>query len=123
MTDSDKQLLLRDLCGRMPYGVVCKMGGNGYETVIEPITYFGLFQIAEDGLECKPYLRHMSSMTADEEYEFSSIHDTFAKYGSHDRLCALTIGQINWLNVHNFDYRGLIEKGLAIEAPEGMYKF
>ena len=27
----------------------------------------------------------------------------------------------DWLNAHHFDYRGLIEKGLAIEAPEGMY--
>ena len=29
---------------------------------------------------------------------------------------------IDWLNAHHFDYRGLIEKGLALEAPEGMYK-
>jgi len=28
----------------------------------------------------------------------------------------------DWYNAHHFDYRGLIEKGLAIEAPEGMYK-
>jgi hypothetical protein len=28
---------------------------------------------------------------------------------------------IDWLNAHHFDYRGLIEKGLALEAPEGMY--
>jgi hypothetical protein len=28
---------------------------------------------------------------------------------------------IDWLNAHHFDYRGLIDKGLAIEAPEGMY--
>ena len=28
----------------------------------------------------------------------------------------------DWLKVHHFDYRGLIEKGLALEAPEGMYK-
>ena len=30
---------------------------------------------------------------------------------------------IDWLNEHHFDYRGLIEKGLALEAPEDMYKF
>ena len=28
---------------------------------------------------------------------------------------------IGWLNAHHFDYRGLIERGLALEAPEGMY--
>jgi hypothetical protein len=28
---------------------------------------------------------------------------------------------IDWLNVHHFDYRNLIDKGLAIEAPDGMY--
>jgi hypothetical protein len=31
------------------------------------------------------------------------------------------VNYIDWLNAHHFDYRGLIEKGLAIEAPEGMY--
>ena len=29
---------------------------------------------------------------------------------------------IDWLNAHHFDYRGLIEKGLAIKAPEVIYK-
>ena len=28
----------------------------------------------------------------------------------------------DWLNAHHLDYRGLIEKGLALEAPEGIYK-
>lgn len=30
---------------------------------------------------------------------------------------------INWLNAHHFDYRGLIEQGLALQSPEGMYQF
>ena len=29
---------------------------------------------------------------------------------------------VDWLNAHHFDYRGLIDKGLAFEAPEEMYK-
>ena len=34
---------------------------------------------------------------------------------------AVLMVQTDWLNKHHFDYRGLIEKGLALEAPEGMY--
>ena len=29
---------------------------------------------------------------------------------------------LDWLNAHHFDYRNLIGKGLALRAPEGMYK-
>jgi hypothetical protein len=78
----------------------------------------------------------MSSMTEKEFQELHSIcpHSTFNKtnvsgwiigidgseYGriSHiDEISKL----IDWLNTHHFDYRGLIDKGLALEAPEGMY--
>ena len=58
--------------------------------------------------ECKPYLRPMSSMTEEEEKEY---HDARSDY--YDDL-----GTYDWLNAHHFDYRGLIEKGLALEAPE-----
>lgn len=81
---------------------------------------------------CKPYLRPMSSMTEDEIKELSKIlnyefyiDDDFALAAEDDRhrirldLCE---GYIDWLNSHHFDYRELIEKGLALEAPEDMYK-
>lgn len=74
----------------------------------------------------KPYLRPMSSMTDEErdEYEgtFASVYDV-NDYGEdadswHEEF---SIDSLDYLNAHHFDYRGLIEKGLALEAPEGMY--
>ena len=64
----------------------------------------------------------MSSMT-DEEYNQLYI-DSRVKKDSIDILDALAndLAAIDWLNAHHFDYRGLIEKGLALEAPKDMYK-
>ena len=45
-------------------------------------------------------------------------------YWDDDTSCSTNeyLKLIDWLNSHHFDYRGLIEKGLALPAPEGMYK-
>ena len=90
--------------------------------------------------EFKPYLRPMSSMTEEENkdakekffdgsdhYDIDDIGeiyaDTYQPYTSVYTLSfARLSGYIDWLNSHYFDYLGLIEKGLAIEAPEGMYE-
>ena len=76
---------------------------------------FVLFTIKTGREEGIPYLRPMSSMTKEERKIYMEI-------GSH--LCGEIVAKtmIDWLNEHHFDYRDLIEKGLALEAPEGMYK-
>ena len=107
MTKEDKQLLIKDLCGRLPYGVIVSIGNGKYRE--DKKLWTGLFD--DDELwGAKPYLRPMDSMTEEEYAEFG--YDTL-RY---------TIQDIDWLNAHHFDYRGLIEKGLALEAHEGMYK-
>lgn len=79
----------------------------------------------------KPYLRPMSSMTNEELKELRDIFNgvvDFNEWGldildsdyhgfSYLEVCAI----IDWLNTHHFDYRGLIEKGLALVAPDGIY--
>jgi hypothetical protein len=70
----------------------------------------------------KPFLRPMSSMTEEEINEFILISDTALWLGNKRSTCILSLEQMDWLNKNMFDYRGLIEKGLALEAPEGMYK-
>lgn len=72
----------------------------------------------------KPYLRTMSSMTEEEKEEAKEngciiYHDTSPK--NRGLMVIASPKGIDWLNAHHFDYRGLIEKGLALEAPEGMY--
>lgn len=62
-----------------------------------------------------PYLRPMSSMTEKETEEYKQFLEDIEGY-AYSIDC---VPQIDWLNAHHFDYRGLIEKGLALEAKEG----
>ena len=71
---------------------------------------FGFFPVEH----VKPYLRPMSSMTVEERFEYNGFDGYI--FSDED-----VIIKIDWLNKHHFDYRGLIKKGLAIEAPENMY--
>ena len=113
MTQENKELLLQDLCARLPYGVKGKTLGSKTCT----LSFIGNDgSITADTYHCwlsskqfVPYLRPMSSMT-EEEY---------------DELCECAkskfIGdskEIDWLNANHFDYRGLIENGLAIAVTK-----
>ena len=154
MTQEEKSLLLKDLCGRLPYGVKIEltwwvMGEGTYiNTTLEPDHIEQLLNDEDGDTEIKPYLRPMSSMTEEEKMELlevvvgkdaikyfqvlidGSIDNTDA---AHQDLQNFTMHWVNfdgintasyldWLNAHYFDYRGLIEKGLALEALEGMYE-
>lgn len=136
MTKEDKQLLLKDLCARLPYGVKCQTK-NGIGTLIsiecsfgENLVYvdFGHSEAEEydlnNGDTVKPYLRPMSSMTAEEENFYYSCLDEMDGYKQtfpviyQDKALSL----LDFLNANHFDYHGLIPMGIALEAPEGMYK-
>ena len=79
----------------------------------------------------KPYLRPMSSMTKEELKELRDIFNgdiDFNEWGldilnsDFKRFSYLELLAVfDWLNAHHFDYRGLIEKGLALVAPDGIY--
>jgi hypothetical protein len=73
--------------------------------------------------QIKPYLRPMSSMTDEERGEFRKVGGVMSHSPQHDTwaISAFAPEAYDWLNAHHFDYRGLIEKGLALEAPKGMY--
>lgn len=136
MTPEEKQLLLQDLCARLPYGVKATTTSNGWNGVYT-ITGYVNYRIY---LDCpvydkgddewlveniKPHLRSMSTMTESEMEELRELcggivwkkdilHDEVLDiYYRHDAL--------DWLLKHHFDTRGLIGMGLALEAPEGMY--
>ena len=72
-------------------------------------------------VDVKPYLRPMSSMTDEEEKEYRNI-DNRSYSCPIDYAHIPASERIDWLNKNHFDYRGLIPKGLALEAQEGMYK-
>jgi len=133
MTNREKQLLLIDLCARLPYGVKgirtyrpeetvtlgeiiprCKMNPNIGDGTFCELGFDDTFDCCAIK-EFKPYLRPMSSMTP-EEYE---IYNGIAGFGTYEEIMA---DRLEFLLENHFDYRGLIPMGLAIEAPEGMYK-
>ena len=125
---TDKELLLIDLSGRTPYGVMVeftprKTPRKGIVIYVKPKDENVIFKEQDTNIHyaypvssVKPYLRPMSSMTEEEEKEW---WDTF---DGKNYVVTGHSASIDWLNAHHFDYRGLIEKGLALEAPEGMYK-
>ena len=117
MTQEEKQLLLKDLCARLPYNVKVKSSRRQIVVTLslDIMTDFYL------GCTVKPYLRPMSSMTEEEYKEYSKLWDLQDEFPT-DADIRFKIDVFDWLNAHHFDYRGLIEKGLALEAKEGMYK-
>lgn len=120
MTQEDKKLLLQDLCARLPYSVKVKHLLDTYpsdllcidaEKNVVYVNHYG--REGKYKIECiRPYLRQLSSMTEDEEKQFQDVNLYELPY---------RVEGLDWLNAHHFDYRGLINDGLALEAPEGMY--
>lgn len=129
MTQEEKQLLLIDLCARLPYGVIVdnpNPAGGAWDEVVNIDTPTKTVTLLYDGRvfsidSVKPYLRPMSSMTEEEKKEYHAI-DSRAYICLEDIAHIPAADRIDWLNAHHFDYRGLIEKSLALIAPQEMYK-
>ena len=117
MTQEDKQLLLKELSTRLPYGV--KVDVNFYDATKE-LTCDLLRDLFLGEKQLRPYLRPMSSMTEEEEREVRILwNEDFADKISLYHCYPKTT---DFYNKNHLDYRGLIEMGLALESPEGMYK-
>ena len=124
MTQKDKELLLKDLCARLPYGVKIQLtwwvmdDGTYMNTTLEPDHIEQLLNNEvgnTDDTEIKPYLRPMSSMTDEEKLEYRKTQWVYqADYCAPEYFDDLE--SYDWLNKNHFDYRGLIKKGLAIDA-------
>lgn len=129
MTQEDKELLLKDLCGRLPYGVKVKYYSMEYPYGSKPVilTPYLLWDRWENINGMRPYLRPMSSMTEEER-------DEVKKHMKREQIVNVafyhaTEKTYDWYNAHHFDYRidpstgkTLIESNLAIVAPDDMYK-
>lgn len=145
MTDKEKQLLLKDLCARLPYGIKILHEGWNYEWDDELSTVERVVGIDEnfiytkvidthngeeyrddkycvDLFDDKLFLRPMSSMTEEEMEELLNIDKKRGMYSSRHLTWHIDGEIIDYLNKKMFDWRGLIPMGLALEAPEGMYK-
>lgn len=110
MTQEHKELLLKDLCSRLPYRLKVKIISRESKNRIVYLTEDNICHLTNGWWsECKPYLFPLSSMT--EEQHLELLRTCFGGNASFP-----TLASYDWLNKNHFDYRGLIDKGLAIDA-------
>lgn len=130
MKQEDKQLLFQDLCTRLPYGVVYQ--ASYYSFPAKELRYSNerlkrceITTKGEYGVGCnaatltsitkvKPFLRPMSSMTEEEKVEYCDLQDKFLLSSQYPVTDGYAL--FDWLNKKMFDYRGLIERNLAIDC-------
>jgi len=140
--EEKRQLLLKDLYMRLPYGFTVHRYSDGRDITFgkNELDEFSHFLEYSEGKEFKPYLRPMSSMTDEERqearekffngsdhYDIDDIGEIYADtYQPYTTVYTLSFarlsGYIDWLNEHHLDFRGLIEMDLAIEEPDDMYR-
>ena len=136
MRQEDKEILIRDLCGRLSYGVKAyiknwsNLSRKYYEGIytvesIDPSlnTIIGYSErnfveviVDNDDYEIKPYLFPLSSMTDEEWEEYQKIRMIDCVHGDINGTFINPGLIVDWLNAHHFDYRGLIEKSLVLDA-------
>lgn len=131
MKQEEKELLLADLCARLPYKVQALYYGAEEECecwdevygIVNDYVEIGQYSLPIEAV--KPYLFPLSSMTEEQKKEYNLeckkdlkilseavLNRTYTK----TRIATPLYYGIDWLNKNNFDYRGLIEKGIAINA-------
>ena len=136
MKQENKELLLKDLCARLPYGVKVKLGDNPNIFDLEYRIKFAVMYGDSDKLEdildiinIKPYLFPLSSLTEEQRNNISKLlidtQNEFSPYGELnmkgcDNLFICSVKQsnalINYCLTNHLDINGLIEKGLALDA-------
>lgn len=132
MTQEDKELLLNDLCARLPYNVIVDYDYNAFDVHNGNYVKHGskcilncyLLEVFisprqnEKGEYIKPYLRPMSSMTEEEWADYQKIRMIDWVNGDINGTFINAGLIVDWLNKNHFDYRGLIPKDLAIEVTK-----
>ena len=121
--EEEKDLLLKDLCARLPYGVRYRHF-TWNDEFGEIYIAARIYSINTDGYvkncyddetvyidNVRPYLFPLSSMTEEQKKEYQYITERWMNDSTY-----LISDSTDWLNKNHFDYRGLIEKGLAIDA-------
>ena len=124
MTQNEKKdLLLKDLCARLPYELKISVndkvekvdGVNVLDNTIE----YGSW-LSSEVEEVKPYLFPLSSMTEEQQKEYRKICDLDMEILENrpmkGEVFPAMYNSQDWLDAHHFDYRGLIPMGLAIDA-------
>ena len=132
MTQEEKQLVFKDICARLPYNVIVRVESDDTVFAIR-LNQNNISEFSNDKYELTPYLRPMLSMTKEERKDFvytvgvsgkvNILGDLMLDYKRDYINISETTRIINWLNAHHFDYRRLIEKGLALEYTKDCDSF
>lgn len=138
MTKEEERLLFVNICSRTPYGIIVrniKLNFDGY--VMSPSNYqplcvltYDLHGVEDQGFspieDIRPYLRPLSSMTDEEHGRYMEfIEWSYNDYTGTTTICInkeLLYEYLDFIYKHHLDDNNFIEKGLALKAPEGMYK-
>ena len=121
MISKDKELLIKDLCCRLPYRVICKDTNiNVIGTLSQIGLHYNMCSLDKDDgdseychiFNCKPYLFPLSSMPDEQKEEYQDLLDNQYSFDANGNIFTLQ----DFYCKYHFDYRGLIEKGLAIDA-------
>ena len=135
MEKKQKQLIITDICVRLPYGIKVHRFSDNVDIDIDIENFSHFLEYSEDD-EFKPYLRPLSNMTEDEKKVYHKLLQMSVTVVMPNMVRKETSYIVDleddgdglnhlydWFNENRFDYRGLIPMGLALEAPENMYKF
>ena len=132
MKPEDKKLLIQDIMARLPYDT--KFDLNGIRGSIHQVNIYTVYNTSGDtDYICsvdffgdgnpidiehfKPCLFPMSSMTEEQKVIYGDLCYAVIHSLAWDMQAALN-ELVDWFNKNHFDYRGLIEKGLAIDATD-----
>ena len=122
MTQENKELLLKDLCGRLPYGV---KGTNAHGTItdLDHQTDYSPYMSIKNAVlkhDWKPYLFPLSSMTEEQKKEYCSLvwfNGLSSGWDSDDAIVLNEVEKlIEFYHKNHIDWRGLIPMGLANDA-------
>ena len=132
MTSEEKDLLLKDLCGRLPYKTIIQV--SDWTVFDTELKVEHISRLMNEDLKIKPYLRRMSSMTEEEfiyfmglrgrmlqSYEIQSMMKeafNMSQFISIGTTLGSYSNKIDWLDKNMFDYRGLIHRNLAIDIND-----
>lgn len=132
MTQEEKDLLLKDLSARLPYKVIVDYSYNAFDVHNGNYVKHGSKYILkcylldvfmsprqnEKGEYIKPYLFPMSSMTIKQKTEFNMQSlELQLKFINNEIMFEKVMEfKLDFYNKHHLDWRGLIEKGLALDA-------
>lgn len=118
MKQEDKELLLKDLCARLPYytKLYSEYAGDNW-AILTPVVYSHTANCSPDEIRIKPYLFPLSSMTEEQKKEFDQLLELELK-AVNDEInhTQATVFEVDFYNKHHLDWRGLIPKGLALDA-------